>query len=38
MQQMLDSEKLQTTLELLIGESYDSLTRANSEEMIIHLN
>ena len=35
---MLDSEKQDTILKVLTGETYDSLTRANSEEMINHLN
>ena len=35
---MLDSEDPETTLKVLTGETYDSLTRANLEEMIDHLN
>ena len=35
-QQMPDSEEPKTTLNILTGETYDSLTRANLEEMINH--
>ena len=38
MQQMLDSKEQESTLKVLMGETYDSLTRANSEEIIDHLN
>ena len=38
MQQMLDSEQQETTLKVLTGETYDSLSRANLEKIIDHLN
>ena len=38
MQQMLDSEEQKITSKVLIGETYDILTRTNSEEMINYLN
>ena len=37
-QQMLDSEGQETTLQVLTGETNGSLTRANSEGLIDHLN
>ena len=38
MQQMLDSEEQETTLKVLVSETYDSLTRTNSEKMFEHIN
>ena len=38
LQQMLKSEEQETILKVIAGETYDSLTRANLEEMINHLN
>ena len=38
MQQMLDSEELDTTFKVLTVETNDILTRANPEEILNHLN
>ena len=38
LQQMLDSVRKETTLKGLVGETFDRLTMAISEEMIDHLN
>ena len=35
---MLEIEDPETTLKVLVGETYDSPARANSEEIIKHLN
>ena len=37
-QQMLDSEEPETTWKVLAGEIFNSLNRANPEEMIDHFN